>query len=52
MIPCAREVFPVQETHGRVLRPANRVIAKSQDVGWRSMFAAIMEEAEVVKGGV
>jgi len=45
MIPCAREVFPVRETHGRVLRPANRVIAKSQDVGWRSMFAAIIEEA-------
>ena len=45
MIPCLREVFPVRETHGRVLRPANRVIAKSQDVGWRSMFAAIIEEA-------
>ena len=45
MIPCAREVFSVRETHGRVLRPANRVIAKSQDVGWRSMFAAIIEEA-------
>ena len=45
MMPCTREVFTARETHGRVLRPANRVIAKSQDVGWRSMFAAIIEEA-------
>ena len=29
-------VFTVRETHGRVLRRANRVIAHSQDAGWRS----------------
>jgi AraC family transcriptional regulator len=45
MIPLTRDVFTVRETHGRVLRPENRVIAHSQDVGWRSMFAAIIEEA-------
>lgn len=38
-------VFTHQETHGRVLRPANRVIAQSQDWGWRSLYAAIFEEA-------
>ena len=37
-------VFTVRETHGRVLRPANRIIAHSQDVGWRSLHAAILEE--------
>jgi AraC family transcriptional regulator len=45
MIPSPKDVFTVRETHGRVLRPANRVIAKSQDIGWRSLFAAIIEEA-------
>lgn len=38
-------VFTVRETHGRVLRPGNRLIAHSPDAGWRSMYAAIMEEA-------
>lgn len=38
-------VFTVRETHGRVLRPGNRVIAHSPDIGWRSLYAAIMEEA-------
>jgi AraC family transcriptional regulator len=45
MIPLPRDVFSVRETHGRVLRPANRVIARSQDAGWRSLYAAILEEA-------
>jgi AraC family transcriptional regulator len=45
MIPLTKDVFTIRETHGRVLRPENRVIAHSQDVGWRSMFAAIIEEA-------
>jgi AraC family transcriptional regulator len=45
MIPLTKDVFTVRETHGRVLRPENRGIAHSQDVGWRSMFAAIIEEA-------
>lgn len=38
-------IFSVRETHGRVLRPGNRIIAHSPDSGWRSMYAAIMEEA-------
>ena len=38
-------VFTVQETHGRVLRLGNRLIAHSQDAGWRSLYAAIIEEA-------
>jgi AraC family transcriptional regulator len=41
----ASSVFTVRETHGRVLRPGNRLIAHSQDVGWRSIHAAIIEEA-------
>jgi AraC family transcriptional regulator len=38
-------IFSVRETHGRVLRPGNRLIAHSSDVGWRSLYAAIIEEA-------
>jgi len=38
-------VFTVRETHGRVFRPGNRLIAHSQDIGWRSIHAAIIEEA-------
>ena len=34
-----------EDTHGRVLRPQNRVIAQSQDMGWRSLHAAIISEA-------
>jgi hypothetical protein len=41
----ANPVFMARETHGRVLRPANRLIAHSQDAGWRSLHAAILEEA-------
>ncbi|HEX4274704.1 MAG TPA: AraC family transcriptional regulator, partial [Bryobacteraceae bacterium] len=38
-------VFTGRETHGRVFRPGNRLIAHSQDAGWRSMHAAIIEES-------
>lgn len=38
-------VFTVDQTHGRALRTANRVIAHSGDAGWRSLHAAIIEEA-------
>ncbi|HLI86491.1 MAG TPA: AraC family transcriptional regulator [Bryobacteraceae bacterium] len=38
-------VFSVRETHGRVLRPGNRVVAQSPEIGWRSLYAAILEEA-------
>jgi AraC family transcriptional regulator len=44
VIPSAAPVFTVAETHGRVLRPGNRLIANSQDAGWRSLHAAILEE--------
>jgi AraC family transcriptional regulator len=37
-------VFRVDETHGRAMRAGNRMIANSQDVGWRSLHAAILEE--------
>ena len=37
-------IFTVKETHGRVLRPGNRMIAHSQDAGWRSLYAAIIHE--------
>jgi AraC family transcriptional regulator len=38
-------IFTVRETHGRVLRPGNRLIVHSPDIGWRSLYAAILEEA-------
>jgi AraC family transcriptional regulator len=38
-------IFTVRETHGRVLRPGNRVVAHSPEIGWRSLYAAILEEA-------
>jgi len=38
-------IFTVRETHGRALRPGNRVVAESQQIGWRSLYAAIFEEA-------
>lgn len=38
-------VFTARETHGRALRAGNRLIAHSQDIGWRSLHAAILEEA-------
>ncbi len=38
-------IFTARETHGRALRSGNRLIAHSQDAGWRSLHAAILEEA-------
>jgi AraC family transcriptional regulator len=45
MVPRTNPVFTARETHGRALRQANRLIAHSQNVGWRSLYAAILEEA-------
>src|SRR6202140_417763 len=45
MVPCTNPIFTARETHGRALRSGNRLIAHSQDNGWRSLYAAIMEEA-------
>lgn len=39
------QAFTVEQTHGRVLRPGNRVISHSESSGWQSMHAAIFEEA-------
>jgi len=38
-------LFTAGETHGRALRPENELLAHSQDVGWRSLHAAIFREA-------
>lgn len=45
MIVPSNPIFTARETHGRVLRSGNRLIAHSQDAGWRSLHAAILEEA-------
>ena len=45
MIVPPNPIFTARETHGRVLRSGNRLIAHSQDAGWRSLHAAILEEA-------
>jgi AraC family transcriptional regulator len=41
----ANQIFTVRETHGRALRAKNRLIAHSEETGWRSLYAAIFEEA-------
>ena len=38
-------VFAASETHGRIFRAGNRLIAKSDDLGWHSLHAAFFEEA-------
>jgi len=43
-VPLSAPVFSVRETHGRVLRLGNRLIAHSPDIGWRPLYAAILEE--------
>ena len=37
-------IFTAVDTHGRALSPNNHLIAQSQDVGWRSLYAAIFKE--------
>jgi AraC family transcriptional regulator len=44
-MPSPEAVFTGRETHGRIFRPGNRLIAHSQDAGWRSLHAAIFEES-------
>jgi AraC family transcriptional regulator len=41
----SHSVFSARETHGRAFRPGNRLIANSENVGWRSLHAAILQEA-------
>ncbi len=45
MLTYTGNVFTVAETHGRALRGDNRLIAHSPAIGWRSLYAAILEEA-------
>jgi AraC family transcriptional regulator len=37
--------FTVAETHGRALRPGNRLVAHSEGAGWQSLYAACFVEA-------
>jgi AraC family transcriptional regulator len=45
MVTYKGSVFTVGETHGRAFRGDNRLIAHSQSIGWRSLYAAVLEEA-------
>src|SRR5450631_3218444 len=36
--------FKIRDTHARVSRPENRLIAHSEEMGWHSLYAAIFEE--------
>lgn len=45
MVSYTGAVFTAAETHGRALRSGNRLVAHSQSIGWRSLYAAILEEA-------
>lgn len=45
MASYADSVFTAAETHGRALRAENRLVAHSQSSGWRSLYAAILDEA-------
>src|SRR5262245_6063096 len=44
MLNLPDSVFAASETHGRIFRRGNRVIASSESLGWRSLHAAIFEE--------
>jgi AraC family transcriptional regulator len=39
------ETFQVTETHGILLRPQNHYHARSEDLGWSSLFASAQKEA-------
>ena len=45
MLSRLNHVFATGETHGRALKQRNRLIAQSPAIGWRSLYAAIFEEA-------
>jgi AraC family transcriptional regulator len=38
-------IFRIRETHRRAERPVNRVVAHSEELGWRSLYAAILQES-------
>src|SRR5215471_11208829 len=37
--------FTVKETHGILLRPEHRIIAASDRLGWKSLYASMQREA-------
>jgi len=37
--------FTAKQTHGRVYRPGNELLLHSQDIGWKSLHAAVFREA-------
>ena len=37
--------FTVNETHGILLRPEHRIIAASDRLGWKSLYASMQREA-------
>ena len=41
------EIFAARETHGRALKSEKRLIANSPEIGWRSLYATIKEDAHV-----
>jgi AraC family transcriptional regulator len=45
LVPGSNRIFTAHETHGRMLRSGNKLVAQSEAIGWRSMYGAIMEEA-------
>ena len=45
MLVPPKSVLGTGETHGRILRPANQLIASSPELGWHTLHAAIFEEA-------
>jgi AraC family transcriptional regulator len=45
MLIAPESVFVARDTHGRIFRAGNRRIADSEEMGWRSVHAAIFEEA-------
>lgn len=44
MVTAKNEIFAARETHGRALKDGNRLVAHSPNAGWRSLYAAIIEE--------
>ena len=41
----AESAFKVGETHGILWRPENRIYAKSDELGWSSLYASTQREA-------
>lgn len=44
-MPPHRAVFRVEETHGILRRPEHRIMARSDELGWSSLYASAQREA-------